>query len=120
MKKIAFTLNTCICMVLFLPVLDCVKCLCTVHVYRGRKRVLFFLKVFKRSLGMYLSPCSLKGKIPSTQDIGSLVLRAIFAKKWPHVLGFLRSLLAKLEGFSDSNTSQRDRARVKLQEWQVS
>ena len=47
MKKIAFTLNTCICMVLLLPVLDCVECLCTVHVYRGMKRVLFFLKVFK-------------------------------------------------------------------------
>ena len=39
-KKIAFTLNTCICMVLLLPVLDCVECLCTVHVYRGMNRVL--------------------------------------------------------------------------------
>ena len=58
MKEIAFTLNTCICMVLFLPVLDCVEWLCTVHVYRGMKRVLSFLKVFKRRLsflGMYLA-----------------------------------------------------------------
>ena len=53
MKKIAFTLNTCICMALFLPVLDCVEWLCTVHVYRGMK-------------------------IPSTRDVGSLELRAIF------------------------------------------
>ena len=50
MKKIAFTLNTCICLVLLLPVLDCVECLCTVHVYRGIKRVFFFLKVFKRTI----------------------------------------------------------------------
>ena len=50
MKKIAFTLNTSICIVLLLPVLDCVECLCTVHVYRGMKRVLFFLKVFKRTI----------------------------------------------------------------------
>ena len=48
MKMIAFTLNTYICMVVFLPVLDCVEWLCTVHVYRGMKRVLCFLKVFKR------------------------------------------------------------------------
>ena len=44
MKKVAFTLNTCICMVLFLPVLDCVECLCTVHVYRGMKRACSSLK----------------------------------------------------------------------------
>ena len=50
MKKIAFTLNTCICMALFLPVLDCVEWLCTVHVYRGMKRVLCFVKVFKRRI----------------------------------------------------------------------
>ena len=50
MKKIAFNLYTCICMLVFLPVLDCVECLCTVHVYRGMKRVLFFLKVFKRRI----------------------------------------------------------------------
>ena len=50
MKKIAFNLNTCICMVLFLPVLDCVEWLCTVHVCRGMKRVLCFLKVFKRRI----------------------------------------------------------------------
>ena len=50
MKKIAFTLNSCICMVLFLPVLDCVEWLCTVNVYRGMKRVLCFLKVFKRRI----------------------------------------------------------------------
>ena len=37
-------------MVLFLPVLDCVERLCTVHVYRGMKRVLCFLKVFKRRI----------------------------------------------------------------------
>ena len=49
MKKIAFTLNT-ICMVLFLPVLDCVVWLCTVHVYRGMKTVLCFPKVFKRRI----------------------------------------------------------------------
>ena len=47
MKKIAFTLNTCICMVFFLPVLHCVECLCTVHVYGGMRRVLCFVKVFK-------------------------------------------------------------------------
>ena len=75
MKKIAFTLNTCICMVLFLPVLDCVEWLCTVQVYRAMKRVLCFLKVFKRRI-KELSPSSLKGKIPSTRDVGSLVLRA--------------------------------------------
>ena len=50
MKKIAFTLSTCICMVLFLPVIDCVEWLCTVHVYRGIKRVLCFLKVFKKRI----------------------------------------------------------------------
>ena len=50
MKKIAFTLNTCIRMVLFLPVLDCVEGLYTVHVYRGMEKVLFFLKVFKRRI----------------------------------------------------------------------
>ena len=48
--KVAFTLSTCICVVLILLVLDCVECLCTVHVYRGMKRVLFFLKVFKRRI----------------------------------------------------------------------
>ena len=51
---------------------------------------------------------------PSTLDVGSLVLRAIFAKKLPCVLDSSRSLLARLNGFSDSKTSQRDRARVKL------
>ena len=50
MKKIAFTFNTCICMALFLPVLDCVEWLCTVHVYRGMKRVFCFLKVSKRRI----------------------------------------------------------------------
>ena len=50
MKKIAFTLNTCICMALFLPVLDGVEWLCTVHVYRGMKRVLCFVKVFKKRI----------------------------------------------------------------------
>ena len=33
-----------------LPVLDCVEWLCTVHVYRGMKRVLCYLKVFKRRI----------------------------------------------------------------------
>ena len=37
-------LNTCTCMVLFLPVFDYVEWLCTVHVYRGMKGVLCFLK----------------------------------------------------------------------------
>ena len=32
-------------MALFLPVLDCDEWLCTVHVYRGIKRVLCFVKV---------------------------------------------------------------------------
>ena len=50
MKKIAFTLSTCTCMLHFLPVLGCVECLWTVHVHRGMKRVLFFLKVFKRRI----------------------------------------------------------------------
>ena len=50
MKKIGFTLNICICMVLFLPVLDCVEWLYTVHVHRDMKRVLCFLKVFKRRI----------------------------------------------------------------------
>ena len=52
MKKTAFTLNTCICMVLFLPVLDCVDWLCTVHVCRGMKRVLCFLKCSKEEIGV--------------------------------------------------------------------
>ena len=52
MKKIADSihLNTCICMVLILLVLDGFECLYTVHVYRGMKRVLFFLKIFKRMI----------------------------------------------------------------------
>ena len=45
MKKIAFTLDTCIW---YGTLLDCVEWLCTVHVYRGMKRVMCFLKVFKR------------------------------------------------------------------------
>ena len=57
MKKIA---NTCICMALFLPVLDCVEWLCTVHVYRGMKRVLCFVKVFKRRI-----TAQLLGNVPS-------------------------------------------------------
>ena len=62
MKRIAFTLNTCICMALFLPVLDCVEWLCTVHVYRGMKRVLCFVKVFRNvPSNSYLQAAS-KGK----------------------------------------------------------
>ena len=98
MKKIAFTLNT---MALFLPVLDCVEWLCTVHVYRGMKRVLCFVKVFKRRIkeaqllrnvpsNSYLQAAS-KGK---SLDVGSLELRAIFAKKLPRVLGFFKELVS--------------------------
>ena len=47
MKKIPFTSNVCICMVLFLPVLEW---LCTLLVYGGIKSVLCFLKVFKRRI----------------------------------------------------------------------
>ena len=63
-----------ICMVLFLPVFDCVEWLCTVHVYRGMKRVLCYLEVFKEGkrrlyfLAMYPSPCSRTG------DVGPMVL----------------------------------------------
>ena len=67
-------------MVLLLPVFDCVEWLCTVHVYRGMRRVLCSLKVFKRRLkkaqllgnvpsNSYLQ-AALKGKFSSTRDVG--------------------------------------------------
>ena len=52
-------------MALFLPLLDCVEWLCTVHVYRGMKRVLCFVKVFKRRIKGGVKEAQLLRNVPS-------------------------------------------------------